>query len=190
MTEWKLYQGDVAHVSTSEFHEHRERATHLEQEVHRPRLEHAAQLVRMVGQSVSDLGCGDGGLLSLIPDLDAWGYDFAPANVAGWDERGVRAEFLDVFGADRDKVVFGVTTVVTEVLEHLTDPHAELRWIVRHSPFIVASSPWTENDQHHDECHAWAWDQNGYRDLVEQAGYRVLRHDLVNQFQIILGMQA
>lgn len=195
MSEHKLFTGDVADVSTAAFHEHRERAPHLEQPGHRDRLTTAAQFVfiaaNLGGRTVSDLGCGDGGLLSLVQvQVKAWGYDFAPANVVGWDERGVTAEFLDVFGADRDKVTFGDTTVVTEVLEHLTDPHAAVRWIGEHSRFIVASSPSDENSQSHDECHAWAWDRDGYAALIEQGGYRILHHLNVGRFQVALGMRS
>lgn len=199
MSEWKLFDGDVPHVSTAEFHADRERAPHLEQPQHRPRLEAAAALISTaatlhVGRAgrpptLSDLGCGDGGLLSLVQGrvAEAWGYDFAPANVAGWAERGVKAESLDVFGADRDLVRFGDITVVTEVLEHIADPHGAVHWITGHSPFIVASSPWNETPERHDECHAWAWDMAGYRALIEQSGYRLLAHRRVLQFQLILG---
>src|SRR6185436_14252089 len=132
MTEWRLFDGDTAYVSTAEFHAHRDRAAHLEDPLHRPRLERAAEFVRdaisMGAQTASDLGCGDGGLLSVIQgDLEAWGYDFCPANTAGWAERGVSAEFADVFGEDQDRVKFGDLTVVTEVLEHLADPHGAVR---------------------------------------------------------------
>src|SRR6266545_4157660 len=104
MSQWRLFDGDVAYVSTFAFHQHRERAPHLEQPAHRDRLLHAAELVlaaqTLLGQpaSVSDLGCGDGGLLSLVQDqvADAWGYDFTPANAAGWVARGVKAQPLDV----------------------------------------------------------------------------------------------
>jgi hypothetical protein len=140
---------------------------------------------------VSDLGCGDGGLLSLIQDRTvAWGYDFAPANVAGWAERGVDAEQMDVFGEDADRVKFGDITVVTEVLEHLADPHGAVRWIGEHSRFIVASSPWDEDPDWHDECHAWAFDRAGYRALIEQGGFRVLRQEQVGRFQVVMGMRA
>jgi Methionine biosynthesis protein MetW len=120
MAEWKLFDGDVPHVSTREFHADRPRAPHLEQPQHRPRLERAAEYVLsaadLIGPeaTVSDLGCGDGGLLSLIKPIASWGYDFAPANAAGWTERGVTATQLDVFGADRDQVEFGDVTCVTE----------------------------------------------------------------------------
>lgn len=193
--EFKLFDGDVAQVSTFEFHKDRERAAHLEQPAHRPRLLHAANLVKVAiglgAATVSDLGCGDGGLLQLLRPMDvtAWGYDFAPANAAGWDERGVTAFALDVFGADRGEVDFGDVTVVTEVLEHLTDPHGEVAWIAEHSRFIVASSPWNEGPEGHDECHAWCWDVEGYRALIEGGGFRVIRHDQVGQFQLILGMR-
>lgn len=197
MAEWKLFDGPVPYVSTAEFHADRPRARHLEQELHRPRLERAAEFVadgvRRLGGSatVSDLGCGDGGLLSLIQGLtEAWGYDFAPANAAGWPERGVKADALDVFGVDRDRVRFGDITCVTEVLEHLADPHDAVRWIGENSTAIVASSPWNERPGAHDECHAWAFDAAGYRSLIEQGGFEVVRHAQVGQFQVVLGLQA
>jgi hypothetical protein len=199
--EHKLFDGDVAEVSTFAFHEHRERAAHLEQPAHRPRLLHAATLVSIAiglgARSLSDLGCGDGGLLSLVKDgvgfppttVPAWGYDFAPANAAGWAEREVDGRALDVFGADRGEVELGDVTVVTEVLEHVTSPHDEVKWIAEHSRFIVASSPWNEGPDAHDECHAWCFDVEGYRALIEGGGFRILRHDQVGQFQLVLGMK-
>lgn len=196
MAEWKLFEGDISHVSTAEFHADRTRAAHLEQPQHRPRLDLAAELVREVAGyigpevEVSDLGCGDGGLLSLVKPLKAWGYDFCPANEAGWGERDVTAQRLDVFGADRDLVRFGDITCVTEVLEHLTDPHGAVRWIGGNSRAVVASSPWNERPGAHDECHAWAFDLDGYRALIEQGGFTVLRHEMVDRFQVILGWRA
>lgn len=192
MSEWKLFDGDVPHVSTFEFHEHRARAPHLDQPIHRPRLMRAAGFVAVAAnlgaRSVSDLGCGDGGLLSLL-NLDAWGYDFTPSSAEGWLERGIKAEPLDVFGADRDRVRFGDVTVVTEVLEHIADPHGAVKWVGEHSRFIVASSPWDEGPWGHDECHAWAWDRAGYRALIEDGRYRILRHENVSRFQLILGVK-
>lgn len=192
MTAWKLFDGDVAPVSTAAFHQHRERAPHVDQPQHRPRLDKAASFVKAVLKyadppTVSDLGCGDGGLLSLIQDdAEAWGYDFQPSNTDGWKERGVFAEQADVFDSDRDRVQFGTITVVTEVLEHLTDPAAALAWIREHSRFLVASSPWIETDQSHDECHAWAFDPQGYYALITDAGWHVLLHEQVGAFQVVL----
>ncbi len=90
MTEWRLFDGDVPHVSTYAFHEHRDRAPHLEQTMHRERLLRTAEAVRALNPaSVVDLGCGDGGLLSLITDIPSWGYDWHPASVQGWRERRI-----------------------------------------------------------------------------------------------------
>lgn len=210
MAEYRLYpEGETPHVSTAAFHQHRERAPHLEQAVHRGRLEKARDFVveayramASEGQAaiaLSDLGCGDGGLLRLtcdtmpygsdpfVGDFHAWGYDFQPSNAAGWKERGVTAFAADVFGADRDRVQLGDITVTTEVLEHLADPHGAVRWIGENSRFLVASSPWNEHPGSHDECHSFAWDQGGYRALLEQGGFTILRHETVGQFQVILG---
>lgn len=209
MTEHRLFpEGTVPHVSTAAFHEHRERAPHLEQPVHQGRLEKARDFiadayVKLVNSghkevTLSDLGCGDGGLLQTVaahvPILDtlgftssAWGYDFQPSNAAGWAERGVTAFHADVFGKDRSQIQVGDIAVTTEVLEHLADPHEAVRWIGTRSDYLVASSPWNETPASHDECHAWAWDQDGYRALIEQGGFTVLRHETVGQFQVILG---
>jgi SAM-dependent methyltransferase len=196
VTEWRFYDG-VPPVSTAEFHADRERAPHLEQPAHRPRLKTAADLVREAAAAatgpltVSDLGCGDGGLLSLLRGQagvkQAWGYDFQPSNAAGWAERGVDAVHADVFGVDRPSVQLGDLTVTTEVLEHLADPHEAVRWIGEHSAWIVASSPWTEGPGGHDECHAWAWDTDGYRALLEQGGYQIVKHGTIGPFQLVLG---
>lgn len=202
MTEWRIYKNNtVPPVSTFEFHAERERAPHLEQGWHRVRLLRAADLIREAAAmlpgpvGVSDLGCGDGGLLSVIHhdlNLDCWGYDFQPSNQDGWAERGVQAEALDVFNGGQDKACVGDIAVVTEVLEHIADPHGALRWIAQHAQFLVASSPALENDVHHDECHAWAWDVDGYRQLVEDAGFEVLVHELIvnGTTQILLARRA
>jgi hypothetical protein len=218
--EAKLFEGDVAPVSTFQFHEHRERAPHLEQPVHRPRLDRAAQLVSAAAErwradqgpdhdpvcTVSDLGCGDGGLLRLlkrIPDLEAWGYDFAPANTPAWPERDVEAYHRNVFDfADtrgegtaglpiNPEVMLGDVVVMTEVLEHLSRPHEVLAWLAAPSNggrgrYLVCSSPHTETAESHDACHAWAWDMDGYRAMIEAAGWEILVHNPVGMFQLVL----
>ena len=198
MAEWKLVPDAVPYVSTAEFHADRERAPHLEQPWHRPRLETAAGFVRGIAAewlhdaTVSDLGCGDGGLLSLLkdcPDVAAsWGYDFSPANAAGWTERGVQALALDVFGADRGQVRFGDITVMTEVLEHVADPRRELRTAAEHSRYLVCSSPWNERPGNHSPEHAWAWDLDGYRSMIESCGWNVLQQEPVGLFQVVMAI--
>ena len=72
------------------------------------------------------------------------------------------------------------------MLEHLADPHEAVRWVGKHSPWLVCSSPHDEHPGSYDECHAWAWDVDGYARLVEQGGYRVVRHEVVDRFQVVL----
>lgn len=195
MAEYRLFQGEAPYVSTAEFHADRERAPHLEQEFHQPRLQLAAEFIKQAagayeGASVSDLGCGDGGLLSLVQDdpsvTVAWGYDFCPANSAGWSERGVKAYALDVFGADRGRVRIGDIVVLTEVLEHLADPHGVLRWARQTGRYLVCSSPWNESTVLHSPEHAWAWDMTGYAQMIRDAGWTVLRHEQAGLFQVVL----
>jgi 2-polyprenyl-3-methyl-5-hydroxy-6-metoxy-1,4-benzoquinol methylase len=204
--EYKLFDTLEAGVSTFEFHEHRERAPHLEQPVHQPRLSMAYDFIRDAADNASwnrtqplklvDLGCGDGGLLSRISRLafiDAEGFDFQPSNKAGWEERNVTATALN-FVESFDEVPDADIYVITECLEHLTDPHDMLAKIAtRKAPHteavrVVASSPWTESDISHDACHAWAWDEQGYRLMFRDAGFKVERQETIGMFQVILGV--
>ncbi len=200
MAEWKLLGQE--HVSTAEFHQHRERAPHLEQWGHKARLYKAAEFVQAAclhdGEacSVSDLGCGDGGLLSIVQNYScvsrAWGYDFQPSNEHGWRERGVTARQADVFNPDSpDHIDFGRISVTTEVLEHLLAPHEVVRGISYMSDYLVASSPYDETDQGHDECHSWAWDMEGYRAMFENNGWVVQDHVAVDsKFQVLWAVRA
>ncbi len=174
--EWRLFDGEVPYVSTHDFHEGRPRAAHLEEGSHNLRLYAAAGAVDGLADgtdlTISDLGCGDGGLLSILTcPNEKWGYDFHEPNAWGWQVRGVKAELLDVFGKDWGRVRFGDIIVLTEVLEHLADPHGILRKLP--GKYIVASSPRFETAESHCGEHAWAWDMSGYRDLFTHAGWSV-----------------
>lgn len=184
MGEWRLQESN--YPSTFEYHEHRERVSHLDQYNHRPRLLKAVEFIRSATpSSVVDLGCGDGGLLSLIKDIPSWGYDFAPANQAGWEERGVTAYPVDVFNV-RGDIRWGELAVATEVIEHLADPHEAVAWIAQHARYLVASSPAFERPGSDPECHIWAWDFDGYAALLE-SHFNILRHEIVDWSQVILG---
>lgn len=184
--EWKLFEGR-SHVSTAEFHADRETAPHLEQVFHQERLKTAAELATKACRAyhiatVVDLGCGDGGLLSLLPDdLTSWGYDFQPSNVASAPRRGVDVRYANFL---EDDIAYGELALCTECIEHLEDPHGFLERLSHNVRLLVCSSPMNETDEWHDTLHAWAWDVEGYRAMLDSAGFDVLETREVWPFQV------
>lgn len=205
MGEWRLFpEGTVPEYTKPSWYAGRDRAAHLEEGAHRDRLIEAAAQVHFAAQAyglttVSDLGAGDGGLLSILDQsLAAWGYDLQQTNVeAARNERRVDVSLGDVVEGwmqappshYKGPIEFGDISVCTEMLEHLVDPHWFVKSIVQ-SRVLVASSPWTESAQSHYEFHTWAWDPDGYRALLEQGGYRVVRQELRGMFQILTGVRG
>lgn len=201
--EWKLFEGDVAPFTDSEFYRDREAAHHLEQGGHTERLILAAEYVRFAADGlmgsiwgdiifepgIVDLGCGDGGLIQLLWSnygLKAWGYDMQPSNVEyARSVRNVDVRLTD-FGTD-STIQYGEIAIMTEVLEHLTDPHGTLRNLP--SKYLIASSPFHETGDAHYEFHNWAFDDDGYDALLEQAGYTVIKHEHAWLNQVLLGVR-
>lgn len=196
MGEWQLFPpGTVPECTTAEWYLTRARAPHLEEPGQRERLLTTADLAnRLIADfavsTVSDLGCGDGGLLSLLKGMASWGYDISPAAVEGAHQRGVKASLLDVIHSDDTQLWWGELSVCTEMLEHQVDPHGFLRRVGQHSGYVIASSPYTETGLRHYEFHTWAWDLQGYRKMFEDAGWQVLRQQTVQSFQVIAAMRA
>lgn len=196
--QWRLFpRGTVPEHTTTKWYAQRERAAHLEQPGHRERLLATARLVNAAATvrgaltdrvpTIVDLGCGDGGLLQLLRDTPvrcvAWGYDLQPANVqAGVSLRGVDVRYGDILGND---VVWAEIAVVTEVLEHLLDPHAFVSHIADHCSVVVASSPAYENGAHHYPFHTWAWDLAGYAEMFRGAGYAVQEQRVESGAQLL-----
>jgi len=205
MGEWRLFpEGTVPEYTKPSWYAGRDRAPHLQQGAHRERLIEAAAQVHFAAEAyglttVSDLGAGDGGLLSILdPSLAAWGYDLQQTNVdAARNERGVSVSLGDVVegwlrlepDGPMHPIRFGDISVCTEMLEHLIDPHWFVKSLVQ-SRVLVASSPWTERPGSAYEFHTWAWDPDGYRALLEQGGYRVVRQELRGMFQILTGVRG
>lgn len=211
MGEWRLFpEGTIPEYTTAAWYAGRERAPHLEQGGgHTERLHETAAQVHAAADAyfshaptVSDLGAGDGGLLSLLEVPSriavAWGYDLQQSNVlAARVERGVNVVFGDVVegwlslarNGPRYLIRFGDISVCTEMLEHLVDPHAFVRTIAQGSRVLVASSPWMERPGSAYEFHTWAWDPEGYRALLEQGGFEVVRQELRGGFQVLTGVR-
>lgn len=191
MTEIRLFEeGTIPPWTTPEWYSHRETAPHLEQAGHRERLLRTAELINVLQpQSVVDLGAGDGGLLSLLNARSKWGYDLQQSNVdVAQGIRGVDVELLDVVGAPL-RVQWGEIAVATEMLEHLVAPHDFVRWAYENTNTFVASSPWNEVDGPAYEFHTWAWDMDGFRAMLEDAGFEVTEHVREHGAQIIVGQR-
>jgi len=192
--EWQLFEaGTVPEYTRPDWYAGRDHAPHLEQQGHRERLMATASLVAKTAFSrglstLVDLGAGDGGLLSLLgPAITAWGYDLQPTNLQVAKQRGVDVRYGDVVDGD---IEWGEIAVCTEMLEHLVDPHAFVRHIARNARVLVCSSPWQERPGSAYEFHTFAWDTDGYRALVEQAGLTVIRQQYCGPFQIIAAVRA
>jgi 2-polyprenyl-3-methyl-5-hydroxy-6-metoxy-1,4-benzoquinol methylase len=191
VAEWKLFEGDVAPFTDDEFYRDRDAAHHMEEEGHRDRLNRTLHYAEFAKHGLncltfSDLGCGDGGLVEAAArqGLNIWGYDMQPKNIEYAQTHRIADVRLTNFETD-DTVVYGDCSILSEVLEHVSDPHG----IVQNLPsrVIIASSPFGETDEQHYEFHNWAWDYYGYADLIRGGGYKILKHEKVWLSQIILG---
>lgn len=176
-------------VSTYEFHKDRKAGHHSEEPHHKDRMKLAADLVLSTyPETVMDLGAGDGGMLRIIdkflPKSNKWGYDFTPDCVASAQKHNTRVFPLN-FIQEPQWIKWAECTIITEVLEHLEDPHGWVQHMSQNTTWVVASSPATETAQSHDECHAWVWDMDGYRALFENNGFDVEVHEQVGMFQVL-----
>lgn len=198
--EYKFFdeKDGIPFFSTQAFHDDREHAPHIEQEgMQRDRLLLAGEFVKDLVikhnlKSVSDVCCGDGGLLQhLKPFFDErgveyWGYDFQPDNVRHANySRNVNVIYADVVS---DDIVLGELSIMTECLEHFYKPHEMVQKVAGQSKFFVASGPNGETPEAHYSLHTWGWSEPAYRNLLEQAGYNVLRQENISIFQVISGM--
>jgi trans-aconitate methyltransferase len=123
-------------------------------------------------KTVTDLGCGDGAMMRRFPStLQAQGYELGAADVAEARARGTDVRQANILS---DPLEYGDLIVASEVLEHLENPEAFLCALPPR--LLVVSSPSKETGDWHNSIHAWAWDMDGYRALLEDCGWRVLYH--------------
>jgi SAM-dependent methyltransferase len=190
--EWKLFQGDTSEFASEKWHSDREAAHHVDQKSHRSRMLTALDYViyaQTLGAStVVDLGCGDGGMLSLLKEknIKSWGYDFTPANI----EYATTVRKVDgrLINFNKDQIEYGDIALLTEVLEHLEDPHSIIKNLP--SKYLIASSPYNENDTNHPPYHIWAWDEEGYQKMIVENGYTILKTTQVSGWsQVVLAIR-
>lgn len=150
---------------------------------HVARLRAAAELAGRAANKVRgyvvDLGAGDGALLSLLPDglrASSFGYDVINNDIIyAQRARGVELRPTSNLFDDLDYEHFelGPVVVLTEVLEHMADPHGFLAKLHARPEvrYVVASSPHSETPEEHEWNHAWAWDVESYEEMFNLAGF-------------------
>jgi hypothetical protein len=175
--EWKLWEGDEPPFFTQpEFFAAHPRIAGCHQIGYYERQQLVATAIAEVYRerpfvSMSDLGCGDGTLLNdvypKLPFVKMWGYDLGQQNTT---------HARDVYGLDvrqgdfvNDPVELGECVLLTEVLEHMVNPHDFIKKI--NTKIIIATSPVAETDEWHYEHHAWAWDLEGFAAMFINAGW-------------------
>jgi hypothetical protein len=159
----------------------------------RAAAELAARAAEMAGTvNVVDLGAGDGALLSLLPDelrARSFGYDVINNDIIyAQRARGVELRPTSNLFDDLDYEHFelGPVVVLTEVLEHMADPHGFLALLYARPEvrFVVASSPFQETPEKHEWNHAWCWDTLGYEQMFHAAGFEALNLEPVEWSQV------
>jgi len=191
MIEKRFFKEEIPYFSTEKYHADREAAHHLEQEEHNPRLLKAFELIKSLPnvKSVVDFGCGDGGLLSLLKDkYISYGCDFCPDNVKYANEVRKVNVYHENFTNNINSLIYDLV-VMTEVLEHMAEPHKFLKDLSEQSEvkYIICSSPWNETELETAGGHVWAFDREAYAKMITNAGWTIISHeDVVPRFQIIL----
>lgn len=146
---------------------------------------------------VTDLGCGDGAMLRVladdlkkaaIPPSRITGYDIGASDIAYANKAGPYEFRLANIARDFRILQLGELNIMTEVLEHMTDPHGflkTLRDLLRErilggdqaeQIFMVGTSPASETDEWHNAIHLWAWDWDGYAQMFRRAGWEIVDH--------------
>lgn len=172
MTEWKLPGGEIITPDRPWM-----------DLAHQPGFPRRAKMVTDLAQLlvelrseitvITELGCGDGSLLATLaelPKIDGCvGYEIGAGDVAAAQARGLEVRQADIL---TDDLFYGGLLIASEVLEHLTDPVAFLKALP--ARLLIASSPSLETGDWNNPIHSWAWDLDGYRDLLERGGWKVL----------------
>lgn len=185
MSQWRLFpQGEIPYFTTPEFFHSHPWIDPAHQVGHRERMEMTARAVKtlMSGNSilpnreeittVADLGCGDGSLLELLygsKDVHFVGFDACVASIDVARRKGFTIQLADI---RKVATIEYDLVILSSVLECLADPHAFLASI--ESDYLIATSPAVEDGEWHDPRHAWAWDITGYRQMIVDAGWRVI----------------
>jgi SAM-dependent methyltransferase len=169
----------------TEFYAGQPHRDHLASDYHLPRLMAAKEMIEWTRPTTwIDYGCGDGGLLDLIFVDHKLGFDLAGANLdyaASLDRPVIEADITTMEHPYCD------VASACEVLEHLPDPHGFLASL--HCRYLVCTVPSVETPEQHDYQHLWVWDEEGFKAMVEGAGYVVVECRRADPAWVILAVR-
>jgi hypothetical protein len=143
--------------------------------VHRALLT-AASIAYFVPDTLCDPACGDAHIINLA-------YRLRPFQMAYLSDISAQAIGVLEGPYPHTKGVVDISTalsevpqvdlvVLTETLEHMDDPDSILRIARKHAKHLIASSPLIREPRIDDNSeHLWQWDDVGYREMLEQAGW-------------------
>lgn len=147
--------------------------------IERPRLLASALAVSLGSvKTVVDPACGDGWVVLRAHDLQP--IDFATFGDISRDTLETLLPKQMPFGhevvcQDALTTLNAISPVdcivLTEILEHLEDPDELLRVAREKARWLVASSPIVPDGNDHTDQHLWAFDMDGYREMLETAGW-------------------
>lgn len=138
---------------------------------------------------ITDLGCGDGGLLDLIykDDISYNGIDLSEANIEYAKDKWFDYENIDFLYEDFTtyNIIENELIVCCETLEHLVNPKRLLKSL--YCNYLIASVPMNESINRHGKHHLWAWNEQEFRKTIQDCGFKIMHTARVNErTQIVL----
>jgi 2-polyprenyl-3-methyl-5-hydroxy-6-metoxy-1,4-benzoquinol methylase len=194
--EYKLFDKPQFHDKA--FHKDRELADHINEPAHALRLyisgAYALYFLRFKEEikTVGDFGAGNGGLLEFLKnnldrkDIKLYGYDLMPTNIENAKSKGLDIELKDF---TVDDIVYPDFLIMTEILEHLIDPHGQLEKVPK-GTYILATVPSYETLTEHYEFHNWVWAENSFFNMFPNCGFELMQTAVVNSIQLVVAKKV
>lgn len=135
----------------------------------------AGMIATIAPKTLLDPACGDASILDVAYQLRPFEYAYLhdisqlqidviqPTFPHHKERRDLVSAIADPGRADM--------IVLTEILEHLEEPDDVLRLARLRADFLIASSPIGDPEDGRNHEHLWAWDEEGYEEMLRAAGW-------------------